>query len=170
MFYLWFKTSNRRDCYVIKNYKGRYLSVNHESKLVLDKNFDSTRSTFRFEATGKVNRQGYPVYEIINCGSNKPISWSKHLHLKENDFNYYVFARRFGDNFSWIVVGQEGSKFVQILDDNGVFNLYSSSTKEDGKRLALVFGGRWPDSFSQEENNKPFWTIEIDPVFSYCLS
>ena len=170
MFYFWFKSNNRRDCYVIRDSNGRYLSINRESKLILDKKFESTLSTFRFEPTGQV-RQGYPVYEIINCGSNKPISWSK--HLKENDFNYYVYAknaRRFGDNFSWIVVGQDGSKFVQILDDNGVFNLYSSSTKEDRKRLALVFGSQWPISVSQKENNKPFWTIEFVSVFSHYLS
>ena len=150
---------------MLKDADGNYLALNRDNNnenLVL---LNKPKSTFRFEATGKVNKRDNPVYKIVSCDKDRPISWSKSEPVKTNDINYYVFARKedLSENFLWVVVEQDGSRFLQILDANeGLSNLYS--TKVNDEQLPLVYGAEWPDSFSEKENSKPFWTIETHSV------
>lgn len=151
---------------MLKDAEGNYLALNRDDNnqnLVL---LNKPKSTFRFEATGQVNKRDNPIYKIFSCDKDTPISWSKSEPVKTNDINYYLFARKedLSENFLWVVVEQEGSRFLQIIDaDEGLSNLYS--TKVNGEQLPLVYGAEWPDSFSEKENSKPFWTIEDHSVF-----
>jgi hypothetical protein len=166
-----------RNCLVIKNINGQYLTVNsrrqdRDRKLVLENDFKQQRSTFRFEKQGQ-DRQGRTIYRIESCDNNEAVSWALNERLKLKDFNYYAFAndlKRVNEFDTWVLNFQSDGTFVQILDaeSGGRFNLFSgSTTDEKGNRLALVYARDWPRNSPREENIKRFWTIDDAPVIFF---
>lgn len=173
MLFVFLKRHNR-NCLVIKNINGQYLTVNsrrqdRQRKLVLERAFQEKRSTFRFENQGQ-DRRGRTIYRIESCDNNEAVSWALNNQLKLKDFNYYAFANDLKgvNEFDTWVLDFQSDNIVQILDaeSGGRFNLFSATaTDEKGDRLALVYAREWPRTLSREENNKRLWTISDAPVF-----
>lgn len=167
-----------KNCFVIKNIYGEYLTVNSEfrdpqRKLVLESDFKQQRSLFRFENQDRKVR-GRTVYRIESCDNDQAVSWAPLTQFKLMDDNYFAFANNFKrvDEFdTWVLKFESDDTFVQILDaeSGGRFNLFSAwTTDEDGNPLALVYDRDWPlNDPSQEE--KIFWTIEDAPVLLLLL-